>query len=125
MILSLAQWERDRELRPAFSTIFGCHSSSVHPDDRLNERKSKSVPARRASFDSSLEKVATNFHVEARAVIFDGKCAHIVCRLKRQPDGARCRQMLEFVVEQVGNHAMKKGRVGKYFDWASAPNVNR
>ena len=77
LILSLTKRESDRELDPSVMTIHGCHASSVNTDDRLNECKSKSVPPRRASFDSSLEEVTTNLRIEARAVAFHNKRSHV------------------------------------------------
>jgi hypothetical protein len=54
----------------------------VHPDDRLNEGQSKSVSARCASFDPSLEKAPADFQIEAGAVIFHRQCAHVVGRVQ-------------------------------------------
>src|SRR5277367_1062332 len=82
-LLSLAQWERDCELRSAFMTIYRCRASSVNSDNCLNEGKSKSVPPRCASFDSSLEEVTTNLFIEARAVVFHGKRSHVIVCSKR------------------------------------------
>jgi hypothetical protein len=85
-LLSLAQGERDRELRSAFMTIYRCHAASMNTDNRSNESKSKSMPARCVSFDSSLEEVATNLPIKARAVIFHGKRGHVIVCSKRDTD---------------------------------------
>jgi hypothetical protein len=80
LLLSLALGERDCELRPAFEPIRSSHASSVNPDNRLNESKSKPVPPRFASLNSSLEEVATNFRIEARAIVFHRKHGRVfVC----------------------------------------------
>jgi hypothetical protein len=81
--LTLVQGERNRELRPAFRTIYGCHAASMNPDNRLNESKSKSVPPRCASFDPSLEEVTTNLRIETRAVVFHSKRGHVIVCPKR------------------------------------------
>ena len=83
LLLSLAQGERNSESRPAFMTIYGCHAASVNTDNRLNESKSKSVPPRCASFDSSLEEVTANLRIETRAVVFHGKRSHVIVCSKR------------------------------------------
>ena len=88
MLLSLAHGEGNRESRPAFMTIYGCHTASVNTDNRLNESKSKSVPPRCASFDSSLEEVPTNLYIEARAVVFHGERSHVIVGSKRDTDQA-------------------------------------
>lgn len=87
-LLSLAQGERDRELRTAFLTIYRCHAASMNTDNRFNESKSKSMATRCASFDSSREEVATNLHIETRAVIFHGKGGHLIVCSKRDTDRA-------------------------------------
>ena len=80
MLFSPAQGKRDRKLRSAFQPIRGCHASDVNSDNRLNESKSKPVPTRFASLDSSLEEVATNFRIEARAIVFHRKHGRVfVC----------------------------------------------
>jgi hypothetical protein len=76
--LSLVKGERDRELHPALTTIYGCHAASVNTDNRLNESKSKSVLPRGASFDSSLEEVTTNLSIETRAIVFHSKRGHVI-----------------------------------------------
>src|ERR1700733_2484041 len=83
LLLSLAKGESDRELGPSFMTIHGCHASSVNTDNRLNEGKSKSVPPRCASFDSSLEEVTTSLRIESRAVVFHDKRSHVIVCSKR------------------------------------------
>lgn len=78
LLLRLAQGELDRELRTAFRTICGCDASPMNTDNRLDECKAKSVSARCAPSDSSLEEVTPNFRIEAGAVVFDGEHAHAV-----------------------------------------------
>jgi hypothetical protein len=116
LLLSLAQGERNRELRSAFTTIYGCHAASVNANNRLNESKSKSVSPRCASFDSSLEEVPTNLRIETRAVVFHGKRSHVIVCSKRDTNQARSGQVFEFVVEQVGNDAVEESLVGQHFD---------
>jgi hypothetical protein len=87
-LLSLAQGERDCELRSAFMTIYRCHAASMNTHNRFNESKSKSMPPRCASFDSSLEEVTTNLRIETRAVVFHGKRGHVIVCSKRDTDQA-------------------------------------
>jgi hypothetical protein len=87
-LLNLAQGERDRELRSPFMTIYRCHAASVDTDNRLDESKSKPVPPRCASFDSSLEEMTTDLRIETRAVVFHGKSGHVIVCSKRDTDQA-------------------------------------
>jgi len=86
--LSLVYRESSRKLRPTFRTICGCHTSSVNPDDRFNEGKSKPVSPRFASLDSSLEEVTSNFRIKTRAIIFHSKRGHAVVSAKRNTNEA-------------------------------------
>jgi hypothetical protein len=87
-LVSPAQGECDCELGPAFMAVYRCRASSVNSDNCLNEGKSKSVPPRRASFDSSLEEVTTNLRIETRAVVFHSKRGHVIVCSKRDTDQA-------------------------------------
>jgi hypothetical protein len=88
LFLCLGQGERNREPRTTFMAIYRRHATSVNANNCLNESKSKSVPSRCASFDSSLEEVTTNLCIETRAVVFHGKRSHVIISSKRDTDQA-------------------------------------
>jgi len=86
MLISLVQGQIQSESRPAFRAIGGRDAASMNTDDRLDEGKSKSMPARFASLDSSLKEVASNFCIKARTTIFDDEFGQAIFCAKGKTD---------------------------------------
>ena len=97
----------DNARSAAFTVRYG-HASAMGARYGVDKRESKPVPVRIGSFHPALAYVLQHFCSESRAVILHRQTSCIVLCPCFHLNEARVRQVFQFVIEKIGNHAMKQ-----------------
>ncbi len=104
----MTQRQAHDNARSAAFTVRYSHASAMGARHRVDKRESKPVPVRIGSFYPALTYVLQHFRSESRAVILHRQPCCIAFSSDFHLDGARVRQVFQFVVKKIGNHAMKQ-----------------
>ena len=86
----------------------------------IDECQAKSVAIRFSSLHTAFEQMRTDFWCEARSIILQHKQRGVILRLEVKRHRTCCGQMLEFVVEEIGNHAMDERCIRRNSQWSAA-----
>src|ERR1035438_3530933 len=96
----------------------------VRPRYGIDKCKAEAMSARLPPLDPSFEQMRKNLRIEPRPIVFKNeRCAAIV-DLQFYRHGAGCGKMLEFVIEQIGNHAMNQRRIRRNDQGTAAAKSN-
>jgi hypothetical protein len=80
--------------------------------DSIDECQAKAVPARIPSLHAALEDVKKNLRIKSWSIVFQNQRCCILFAPELDGECAVCRQVIQFVVKEIGNHAMKKRGIG-------------
>ena len=107
--------KRNRNPGSAAFAIRGCNASSVGARDSIDECQAKAVPARIPALHAALEQMRKHLGIESRAIVFQNQRCCILFAPQFDRERAVGRQVIQFVVKEIGNHAMKKRGIGDEF----------
>src|SRR5208283_4778202 len=113
MTLLRIEWKRDGNPRPSAFSIRCINGSTVGARDSIDECQTKPVPIGIPSFHAALEQMEEHFGIESWSIVFEDQPCRIFLAPQFHGEGTVRWQVLEFVVEQIGNHAMKKRGIGE------------
>ena len=105
-------WKSHRNPGSADFAIRGCNAPSVSARDSIDECQAKAVPARIPPLHAALEQMEEYLGIESRAIVFQNHRCCILLAPQFDGEGAVCRQVIQFVVKEIGNHAMNERGIG-------------
>ncbi len=100
------------DVRPACCAVACRYRSTMGASDSIDECETQAMALRLLSLHAPLEEVRADLGIEAWAIVF--KREHRRAVFNTQCDGnlACGGQMLQFVVEEIGNHAVNQRGIG-------------
>src|ERR1700728_2404359 len=105
--------EREGDGQPgaALATVRGLNSPAMNAHDSFDERQTQAVSGRVSPLYTPLKDLREDLRFEARPVVFHDEQSGVFRAAETNCDGACGRQMLQFIVEKVGDHAMEESGV--------------
>ena len=113
MTLLRIEWERDDNPSASTLSIQCFNGSTMCARDSIDECQTKPMPVRIPSFHAAFEQVDKHLRIESRSIVFENQLCGIILGPQFNCESAGGRQVFQFIVEQIGNHAMKQRRIGK------------
>src|SRR5271170_6547199 len=109
--------ERESDSQPgaAVATVRSLNRPAMNAHDSFDERQSQAVSGRVSPLHTTLKDLREDLRFEARPVVFHDEYCGIFRATETNCDGACGRQMLQFIVEKVGDHAMEESSVRRDF----------
>src|ERR1700733_322881 len=102
--------ERESDGQPgaAVATVRSLNRPPMNAHDSFDERQTQAVSGRVSPFHATLKDLREDLRFEARPVVFQDEQSGVFRTAETNCDGACGRQMLQFIIEKVGNHSMKE-----------------
>src|ERR1035441_7882823 len=82
------------------------------------------MPIRLSSFHTALEQMRSDFWRKARTIVLQYNRCKIILGLELYGDSAGGGQVLEFIVEEIGNHAMDERLIRRNSQRPSATELD-
>src|ERR1039458_5092287 len=111
-VLQGSNWERYGDPRSAALAIAGRDCAAVSTRHRIDEGQAQPVTIRIFSLHPALKQMRQYLRIESRPIVLQDERSSIVFGHQPQVDRAGGGQVLQLIVEQIGNHAMEQRRIG-------------